>query len=229
MTKAVKPGAARVFIKGNKYGLVVHIDESLSFDEAKEEVITRLKECEKFYRGAALAASFTGKKLSDEEIRELVDIITGNSELRITCVIDDDKFREEYFKKTLDEKLREIEGNTGQFYKGTLRSGQILESETSIIILGDVHPGAKVIAAGNVVILGSLDGTVYAGVSGNMASFVVALEMRPVQIRIGDIIGRAPDNPVKKAAADTMIAYVEDGNIYIEPLNKEVLNDIRVC
>ena len=228
MKKTFETSDNSVMIKGNKYGLIIHIDEELDYDNAKDLVLVKLKECEKFYKGAALAVTFEGKRLSDEQEREIITLISQNSELHITCIIDNDKFKEDYFKKKLDDKVRELEATSGQFYKGTLRSGQVLESDSSVVILGDVNPGAKVVAAGNVVVLGTLKGTVYAGVSGNMSSFVVALDMRPVQVRIGDIIGRSPDNPSKgKQVAVPMIAYVENENIYIEPLNKEVLNDIK--
>lgn len=130
--------------------------------------------------------------------------------------------------------MNDLSNNDGQFYRGTLRSGQVIESEGSIVILGDVNPGAKVISSGNVIILGSLKGTVYAGVTGDSTSFVVALEMEPMQIRIGDYIARASDDAKKakdsknkKNKPETKIAFVENGNIYIEPLNKEVLNDIH--
>jgi septum site-determining protein MinC len=52
--------------------------------------------------------------------------------------------------------------------------------------------------------------------------------MYPVQIRIADIIARCSDKPKKNAKLETKIAYVEEGNIYIEPLSKEVLNDIKL-
>ena len=120
----------------------------------------------------------------------------------------------------------------GRFYKGTLRSGQVMESETSIIILGDVNPGARVISKGNIVILGALKGNVYVGAAGNESAFVAALSMDPMQIRIGDVIARCSDKASvkkKKKAEDTpKIAFVEDGNIYIEPITKEILNDINL-
>jgi septum site-determining protein MinC len=138
--------------------------------------------------------------------------------------------REKYFKKAVEEKLEELSSQTGQFYKGTLRSGQMLESESSIIILGDVNPGAKVIAKGNVIILGSLKGNVYAGANGNEDAFVVALEMAPIQIRIGDTIARSNNSTGKpeKIGQGTMIAFVDDNNIYIEKLDKGTLDDIRL-
>jgi septum site-determining protein MinC len=109
-----------------------------------------------------------------------------------------------------------------------LRSGQVLESETSIIVIGDVNPGARIVSKGNIIVLGNLKGTAFAGATGNTNSFVMALEMSPVQIRIADTIARSPDKPVKDKLKETKIAFLENGNIYIEPLSKEVLNDINI-
>ena len=238
-----------VVIKGNKYGIIVMLDENLSFSELKEAVASKFKESSKFLGDSAMGITFEGRILSDEEIRELLDVISDNSKVNIVCVMDTDKQREEMFKNAVEsvsvpkevfvqeEVLPEqseslyTPGSEGQFYRGTLRSGQVIECEGSIVILGDVNPGAKVVSSGNVVILGALKGTVYAGVTGDASSFVVALEMSPMQIRIGDYIARSADSTgklkAKKAKAETKIAFVENGNIYIEPLNKEVLNDIH--
>ena len=60
------------------------------------------------------------------------------------------------------------------FYKGTLRSGQVFESDGSVVVLGDVNPGGKVVAKGSVIVLGSLKGNIFAGVDGNENAFVVA-------------------------------------------------------
>ncbi len=98
-----------------------------------------------------------------------------------------------------------------------------------MVILGDVNPGANVISNGNVIVLGSLKGSAVAGSSGNETTFVIALDMNPVQIRIGNAIGRSEDkkNKKKKDSKDPMIAYVENSNICVGPLTKDVLNEIR--
>lgn len=219
-----------VVIKGNRYGIVVVLNSEISFDEIKKELAEKFKSASKFFDKANMAISFEGRKLSMEEEQECIRIISENSDLNIVCIIDNDKLKEQYFKKSVEEKLEELSTNTGQFYKGTLRSGQMLESESSIIILGDVNPGAKVIAKGNVIILGSLKGNVYAGANGNEDAFVVALEMSPIQIRIGDTIARSNDGNKKSKpiGTGTMIAFVEDENIYIEKLDKDTINDIRL-
>lgn len=217
-----------VIIKGNKYGIVVVLDATMKFEELKKKIADKFRDSSKFFDKAQMAISFEGRKLTNEEQRDILDIIAAETELHVVCVIDNDQEREELFKKTLDEKLLELSNTTGQFYKGNLRSGQVLESETSIIIIGDVNPGARIVSKGNIIVLGALKGTVFAGANGNTNCFVVALDMNPGQIRIADSIARSPDKPVKEAVKEAKIAFLEDGNIYIEPLSKDVLNDINL-
>ena len=116
----------------------------------------------------------------------------------------------------------------GQFYRGTLRSGQVLETESSIVIIGDVNPGAQVISKGNIVILGCCMGNIYAGASGNAGCFAAALTMKPMQVRIADKTARSAI--VKKTdtgeyPVDPKIIYVKDEHLQIKPITNETLND----
>ncbi|ROR29143.1 septum site-determining protein MinC [Mobilisporobacter senegalensis] len=217
-----------VVIKAYNGGIVAVLDPDLSFEDLKVEIASKFKASAKFFNNAQMAISFEGRTLSDEEKIEILGIISENSDLHIVCIVEDDPDKDKQFQKSINEKLMELNTNTGQFYKGNLRSGQVLEVETSIIIIGDVNPGAKVVSKGNIIILGSLKGNVFAGATGNEKSFVVALDMNPVQIRIADVIARAPDKPVKNSVKETKIAFVEDGNIYIEPLDKNVIGELTL-
>lgn len=217
-----------VIIKGNKYGIIVVLSPDISFEELKILVAEKFKESSKFFEKAKMAISFEGRTLTNEEQRDILDIIGQNTDMHIVCVIENDPNTEEQFRKPLEQKLMELDSNTGQFYKGILRSGASLEFETSVIIIGDVNHGARVVSKGNIIVLGSLKGTAFAGATGNTNSFVVALDMRPTQIRIADTIARSPDKPVKEENTEAKIAFLEEGNIYIEPLNKNVLNDINL-
>lgn len=217
-----------VIIKGNKYGIIVVLSPDPSFDELKKQIGEKFRESSKFFDNAKMAISFEGRTLSNDEQKEILDIIEKNTDMQIVCILDNDPGKEELFKKTLEDKLLELENNTGQFYKGILRSGASLEFETSVVIIGDVNNGARVVSKGNIIVLGSLKGNAFAGACGNTNSFVVALDMRPTQIRIADTIARSPDKPVKESVKEAKIAFLEEGNIYIEPLNKSVLNDIRL-
>lgn len=217
-----------VVVKAHSGGIIVVLEPSLDFEELKVDIAKKFNESAKFFGQAQMAISFEGRSLSDEEKFEILDIISSNSQLQIMCILENDPEKDALFKKSINEKLMELNTNTGQFYKGNLRSGQVLELETSIIILGDVNPGAKIVSKGNIIVLGSLKGTVFAGATGNEKSFVIALDMVPGQIRIADIIARSPDKPVKSVTQEAKIAFVEEGNIYIETLGKEVLNDISL-
>lgn len=119
------------------------------------------------------------------------------------------------------------EDNTGLFYRGTLRSGQTLETKESLVIIGDVNPGATVIAGGNIVIIGTLKGSVTAGCNGNTNSFVMALSMEPIQIQIADVIARSSDTKHNKMKQETMIAMIVDNQICIEPISKEAIQNIH--
>ena len=217
-----------VIIKGHKSGISVLLDADMDFSELKDNIAKKFSDSAKFLGDAKMAISFEGRKLNDNEQREILDVIAENSNLHVVCVIENDPEKEALFKKSLDQKLLELNNTTGQFYKGNLRSGQVLETETSIIVIGDVNPGASVVSKGNIIVLGSLKGTVFAGATGNENAFVLALDLHPVQIRIGDIIARSPDEPPKDEKKEAKIAFIEDGNIYIEPVNRKVLSDIRL-
>lgn len=234
-----------IIIKGNKHGITVLLDENKSFDELKGEIKETFERSAKFFGGADMALGVEGKKLTDEEQIELVDIITKVTSLNIICIIDNDdvkdaKFEQAIIKKKMEarieqesdvKRLQPTSTNQGLFYKGTLRSGQILESESSIVVLGDVNPGAKIIAKGNVIVLGNLRGYIFAGAGGNENSFVVALDMNPMQIKIGGVIARSADEaPVskKKKNINPKISYVYNGNIYVEDLTQENLEDVVI-
>ena len=219
-----------VLIKGTKSGIIVHLNEALDHKTLKEEVVKKFEESKDFLGDSKVVLSFEGKKLTQEQEIEFMELIAEHSFLHIVCLVDNDEKKEERFQKVLETKLKEQSLNTGQFYKGNLRSGQVIEFDTSIIVLGDVNPGAQVISSGNVIVLGSLRGTVYAGSKGNQNAFVLALDMRPTQIKIADTIARCSDHPSDHSSTkgQPYIAKCETDGIYMEPLSRDSLRDIRI-
>lgn len=231
-----------VVIKSNKYGINLVLNKDMSFMELKEAVIQKFKESEKFFHNAKLAVSFEGRRLSQEEERQILDIITENTTIEIICVLDHDSDREEETKRQIDAYYELVDSgyeaaltNKGEFYKGTLRSGQVLESEASITVIGDVNPGAKVISQGSIVVLGALKGNAYAGCAGNSECFIIALDMSPIQIQIGDVLAKSPDREritrrlrkkEKVTPVEPQIAIAKDGTIYIEPVTRGILKDM---
>ena len=169
-----------------------------------------------------------------------MNIIKETTSLNIIYVLDNNETVTEKFNNILNEYYSALENAKEQaseevsaqiFHKGNLRSGQSVSSESDIIILGDVNAGANVVAKGNVIIIGALLGTVHAGCDGNYKAFVISLDMRPTQIRIGELIARSSDKKVTKLLANKKkpeIAYSSEGNIYIEEITREVLSEIQI-
>lgn len=215
-----------VKIRGSRHGISVKLDNGASYEDIKKATASEFKAAEKFLGDEKLAVSFEGKYLTEQQQEELVDIIHQNCNVHIVCIMDQASEREKQFHKSVEETMMEFDASTGQFYKGHLRSGQVLEFEQSVIVIGDINPGASIISKGNIIILGSLRGTAYAGASGKKNCFIVAMDMHPMQIRIADVFARAEDN--SKGSAEPRIAFVENKNITIEPLTKSVLNDITL-
>lgn len=238
-----------VIIKGSKNGITVFLDEEMPFEELLENVSDKFKNASKFFNNATMAISFDGRNLSAEEEKRILNVISDVSELNIVCVLDENNdiksVYEEAVKKAMNsfnishqperQKITDSK-TTCMFYKGTLRSGQVFEADGSVVVLGDVNPGGKVVAKGSVIVLGSLKGNIFAGVDGNENAFVVALEMSPMQIKIGDIIARSSDSGVNKISKgknkskilEPKIAYVYDQNIYVEDLEQNALDDISL-
>lgn len=217
-----------VVIKGNKNGIVVILDAELSFDELKQHVARKFSDSAKFLGECKTAVAFKGRELTQDEEFELIEVIRCNSRLDVVCLIDDNTEAEKNYTDVINDTIMDHSGNNAKFYKGNLRSGQTVEMDCSVILIGDVNPGASVTSNGSIIILGTLKGNAIAGASGNRDAFVMALEMCPMQIRIADIIARAPDNPEKDQTRETKIAFLEDGNIYIEPVSKNVLNSLKL-
>lgn len=208
-----------VRVKSNRYGIEVHLDPDVPFETLVEHVVAKFKDSAKFFEGAQMAITFLERKLSIQEERVIVDLITDITGIDIICIVDRDETNEMTYKSIVENVLTNVQKRDGQFYRGTLNKRQVLESDSSIIILGNVEAGAKVIAKGNVVIIGSLFGSAYAGAGGNRDAYVVALAMQPKQLRIGDIDAKRQTICQKSLTINgPKIAVVDRGRIYVDPL-----------
>ena len=220
-----------VIIKCNKYGLIVILDENLPFEELIKDVEDKFKESAKIFKNAKMAMTIRGRSLTQAEEKQVVETIVDSCGLHILCIIDEDRKEELLFHQAVDKAMEEKDAEDGWFYRGTLRSGQVLESEHSIVIIGDVNPGANVTSKGNIVVLGSLRGIAYAGATGDRNCFVAALVMKPIQVKIADKMARSAitkrvDDAEYKL--DPKIAYVKEDHIYVKPISQEILGELSV-
>ncbi len=208
-----------VTIRSSRYGLDIELDPGAEFDALLEILIGKFRSSSRFFKDAKMALSFSGRTLTRTEEDKILQVISENTQIDILCVVEQNDKNEPMYRSIVEQTLTNIAKRDGQFYRGTLGKREILESESSIVILGDVEPGARVIAKGNVVIVGSLYGTVHAGAAGDRDAFVVALSMQPKQLCIGDIEAkRQLIYQESLSIKGPKIAVVDGRRIYLDPL-----------
>jgi len=215
-----------VVIKGNKYGMTVILDPGVPFETLLQDIATKFEESTKFWGSVQMTLTLAGRPLTPEQEFAIVNVITENSQMEILCLVDQDANRIKRCEKALNEKLMELSATTGQFFRGNLGPGEHLESETSVVIIGDVERGGKVIAKGNVVVLGNLYGSVTAGASGNEDTVIAALEMAPTQIKIGDWASPFSDKG-KRFGKGPVTVSLENGELSVKSLKKSIFQRLK--
>jgi len=226
-----KKSPSAVEIKGYGNDVNIILSGDAPFPDVEAELIKRLTDSERFFSGVAVVLDAGDRVLSSEEFEELKGILTDRFSLTISAVrsrsdetrkaaeeigwkVESQKQEEEKKEKPRAPAARE---NDTILIKRTLRSGQKEWHRGNIVIVGDVNPGAEVVATGDVVILGKLRGVAHAGAEGNASAEIIALDLRPIQLRIAEYIGRSPDLDLERDKTPEM-AQVEDGNIVIRKL-----------
>lgn len=218
-----------VVIKSYQNGINLILDAETPFPELLDEIGYKFHESGKFFGNSRMALSMDGRPLTETEEMQILETIRENCDLNIICLMGKDEETNQNYLRAIQEveaQQRNTE-NEGQFYKGTLKNHQILETESSIVVLGDIYPGSAIISSRNIIVLGGLYGEAYAGAGGETDHYVVALEMEPERIKIGDFKYRAGEKGNKwsiKPKVRPKIAFVKNERITIEPLTKELLD-----
>lgn len=178
-----------------------------------EEVINCMKEkipqLSKMYQEEKIPILVVGKVLKQKEMEEIKDLIKQNIDVEIE--FDSPKemglsvIRKVYEKNT--------ETSETKYYRGSLRCGQKIEFEGSLVIIGDVNGGAEVIAGENITVLGTLRGLAHAGAKGNKKAIIAAAKIESPQIRIANIVKELEKN---EEETKREYAYVEENEIILE-------------
>lgn len=210
------------------------MDSAISFEDLLENIAVKFREADGFFKNASVAISLEGRELTENQEREILDAITQNSRLNILCLMGKDEEKNLRFLGVQNHLSFQSDENSGQFYRGTLRDGATIETEHSIIILGDVCVGSCVYSNKDIVVLGALTGDVYAGAGGNNNHFVVALDMKPGILQIGDLVYNGPPQKtskwgfLKQPQAVPKIAYTYNGVVQMESITKELLDSFTL-
>jgi septum site-determining protein MinC len=197
-----------VQLKGIREGLLVVMGEGdwLELSQSLFELIDKQRD---FLRGGKLYIDVGNQVLHAAELGRLRDTISERG-ISLWGILSSSPTTEQTaqtlglstrlsrqsektaFRGTATVSTKVQDGEAAVLVQRTLRSGYSLQFEGHVVVIGDVNPGAEIVAGGSVVVWGNLRGMVHAGTSGNADATVCALDLDPTQLRIGDYIWNAP-------------------------------------
>ena len=192
-----------ISIKKNQ--VIIKIEENAEQKEILTDLRKKMIELKNLYKEDKTPILITGKVLKNKEMDEIQAIIKRFIDVQVD--FDSPKVLGLHgIKKTF---YKEVATSETKFHKGSLRSGQKIEFEGSVVIIGDVNAGAEVIAGENIVVLGNLRGLAHAGAKGNKDAVIEASEIDAVQISIADKIKEIEKNDSEIKQIRTS-AYIND-------------------
>ena len=221
-----------IAIKGISDGLLISLSTTEKWQSVTDELAKRIDGKRAFYSGATIIVELGARPVPKYELSSLKALLERRG-LSLSLVrSDSDTTRQS--ARSLDLKTsenglpakparRQAEtrpvnpeetGTRGVIFRRTLRSGRTIHSEGHVVVFGDVNPGAKVIAAGDVVVWGKLRGTVHAGALGDESAVVCALDMNPNQLRIASYIVTSPPGKRRKILPE--VASIRGNQIVVE-------------
>ena len=190
--------------------IVIKIAENAEQKDIIQVLRKKLPELKKMYQDEKTPITVVGKVLKNKEIDEIQELIQRNIDVKV----DFDMPKTLGLSSITRTFKQEVAISETKFHRGSLRSGQKIETEGSIVIIGDVNSGAEVIASENIVIMGALRGLAHAGAKGNKEAIIVAEKLDAVQLRISNIVKEIDRNDEE-----------EYKNAYISVFEDEIIID----
>ncbi|CVK20426.1 MULTISPECIES: septum site-determining protein MinC [Sporomusa] len=207
-----------VVFKGSKDGLELVLNQTADFTAILEQLKEKLESAAYFFTGSTGVKVSSGTNtLTGDERRQLISLLAGYG-----LALHD---RPEPLPPEISPQdnscgeaalyRQENEGGQTLIISRTLRSGQKVVFDGSVIVMGDVNPGSEIIASGNITVQGTCRGLAHAGANGDQAAVITADKLIAGQLRIAGLIARAPDNQDVPAYRET--ARIDGGVVVIGP------------
>lgn len=213
-------------IKGIRDGLLVTLPEG-PWEQVRADLLATIDARGDFFRGARLSLQVEDRALGAADLGQLRDSL-AEREATLWAVVStapptQSAAADLGLKTTLAtappsaEDVDEVEVETdwpqAVFVHRTLRSGQSVRTPGNVVVLGDVNPGAEIVAGGHILIWGRLRGVVHAGAAGDEAATVAALDLAPTQLRIAGHIAVSPE---RRGRIQPEVALIRDGHLVAE-------------
>ena len=211
-------------IKGVADGFQLMVDSSADLAQAQEELERKLSEHPEFFpKGTSfqLVVADLHKSVRNglgEFLQSKGLALSEHKGKNPNATAKQNVGKVQPAKSNIQNTAKEEAQQVMKVVNRTVRNGEEITSNGSLMVCGNVNPGAKLVAVGSIDVRGNCRGIVHAGAMGDYQAFVVADRLMPMQIRIANLIARSPDDPEVSDYAEK--AYIKDGQIVIEPIER---------
>lgn len=176
-----------VTIKSYPSGIALHLDPDAPFEDILEDVAVKFEDARKFLKNAKVALSIEKRKVSDDEERQIAAVINEHSDVDLLCIVGKNEETNRKYVKALKRVEMQRDENNTRLYKGDISDGDIVESEGSLVVFGNVELGGAVVATKDIIVFGTINGQAYAGMSGDKNSVIICFGQAPRIASIANI------------------------------------------
>ena len=201
-----------ISINLRKDKIIIKIQENAEQLDILYSLRKKIPELKKLYKDETTPIVIAGKILKNKEIDEIQELIERFLDVKIEF----ESPRTLGLHGIVKTYSKEIATSEAKFHRGSLRSGQKIEFEGSLIILGDVNDGAEAIAGENIVILGILRGLAHAGAKGNKDAMIAASSIETPQLRIANVVKERERSEILEGTRKTYAYLNEENEMVIE-------------
>ena len=216
---------AAIRIKGLRDGLLVSLPEG-TWEQQSTALLAQIDSKQAFFQGARLALDVGAQVIKVNQMVDLRDQLSERS-VSLWAVMSESGVTEQTAQllglatrvsKARPEEQHSVEAGpasreTALYVNRTVRSGTRMEHQGSVVVVGDVNPGAELVVHGSAVIWGRLRGMVHAGSAGDAEAVICALEFAPTRLQIAEEVLDASGAAI---FLEPGIARIRNGSLVLE-------------
>lgn len=221
-----------VVLKSNKYGLSLQLDATIPFEELVREICKKFAQSADFFGECQMILETMGRELSTEEGLVIIQAIELNSKIKVILLNENNELKDTRMLDQVDRFYTDEIFENAKIIRGSIYKDDIVTSDSSVIVLGDVKSKATIQAKGNIIVMGSLLGTAYAGYPNNTGCYIVAGQLNSHNIHIGTVSGEVTVQEkwslrVHKREEEPVGISVWNRELLAEPLSSGLLKRIK--
>lgn len=221
-----------VILKSNKYGLSLQLDATIPFEDLVREICKKFAQSADFFGECQMILETMGRELTTEEGLVIIQAIELNSKIKVILLNEKNELKDTRMLDQIDRFYTDDIFENAKIIRGSIYKDDVVTSDSSVIVLGDVKSKATIQAKGNIIVMGTLLGTAHAGYPDNTGCYIVAGQLNSKNIHIGTVSGEVTVEEkwslrVHKRDVEPIGITVWNRELLAEPLSSGLLKRIK--